>query len=325
MNLRRAPGAARLQAGHKLAATVLAASLLVGGVVLVRTAQAGVITSATGPVRVNGQEVVIQPGEPLTLGPGDVLETLDSNVLFQSETGDRITIERNSKVRADGVDNGVDYLFVESGAAYGTVSDKTALGGAAGWASAPEGLTSKVFLEVPADRPGSEASFRSVEGGTWVRYHDYSVWLPAKHTVTLAVDPGRTGLLAFRTSQQNPGDIRVIKGVGSGELIAYVPKATVGRVLPDEGNKTRIENDITSLKTGKIRLETRFPGKPPQRAALGPGTYALIDNSTGTIEVSFTAVEFVILERAISLTNEFATLSQSNFSDVGVGSGPGRR
>jgi len=78
-------------------------------------------------------------------------------------------------------------------------------------------------------------------------------------------------------------------------------------------------------KTGKIRLETRYPGKAPQTAALGPGTYALINNETGTIELSFTAVEYVILARAVSLTQEFATLSQSNFSDVGGNSGPGRR
>ena len=284
---------------------------------------AGVITSATGPVKLNGKQVVVEPGSPLRLAEGDVLETAGSRVVFESESGDRITIEEGSRVRADGVSDGIDHLFVESGAAYGTVSDRTSLGATAGWASAPEGSTGRIFLEVPADRPGAEASFRAVDGGAWVRYHGYRAWLPEQHSLTLAVDPARPDLLAYRTSQQNAGDVQIIKTIGGGEMIAFVPKATVGRIRPEAGNKTRIENDITSLKTGKIRLETRFPGKPPQRAALGPGTYALIDNSTGTIEVSFTAVEFVILERAFSLTNEFATLSQSNFSDVGVG-GSGR-
>lgn len=291
---------------------------------LATVADAGVITSATGPIRVNGQEVVVKPNEPLKLGPGDVIETLGANAVFQSENGDRITIEDGTTARADGVEDGIDYLFIEFGTAYGTVSDKTSLGGTAGWAAAPEARTSKIYIEVPANRPGEEATYRSIEGGAWVRYHSYRVWLPEQHSATLAVDPETPDLLAFRTSQQNSGDVRVIKSTGDGDIIAEVPKATLGRILPEGTGRTRIENHIKSLKTGKIRLETQYPGKPVQNAALGPGTYAVINNDTGDIQVSFTAVEFVILDRAISLTQEFSTLSQSNFSDVG-GDDPGRR
>ena len=42
----------------------------------------------------------------------------------------------------------------------------------------------------------------------------------------------------------------------------------------------------------------------------------MIDNATGAIELAFSAVKFEILERAITLTSEFSTLAQSNFSDV---------
>ncbi len=292
---------------------------------LAALAEAGVISSATGPIRVNGQEVVLQPGQTLELKAGDRVDTGASVAVFQSASGDRVTLEKGTKARADGLTDGVDYLFVESGSAYGTIGDKTSFGGTAGWATAPEGQTAKAFLDVPRDRPGSEGSFRAVEGGVWVRYNSYRVWLPQRNSITLAVDPARPDVFAFRTSQQNDADVDVVRTVAGGDIFAHVPKATVGRMMSAEPNKTRIENDITSLKTGKIRLETRYPGRPEQNAALGPGTYALIDNATGAIEVSFTPVEFVILERAISLTNEFATLSQSNFSDLGVGSGPGRR
>jgi len=292
---------------------------------LAAPAAAGVITSATGPIRVNDQEVVVPPGETLALNEGDVVETLGATVAIQSAAGDRITLEPGTMARADGEEDGVDYVFVESGAAFGALSDRSALGATAGWASAAEGETGKVFLEVPANRPGSEASFRCVEGGIWARYHDYDVWLPDQHSVTLAVDPDTPDVLGFRTSQQNEGEIHVVKAAGNGQILAYVPKATIGRMRPEGPEKTRIENDIRSLKTGKIRLETRYPNKPEQNAALGPGTYALINNETGTIELSFTAVEFVILERAVSLTQEFATLAQSNFSDVGSQSTPGRR
>lgn len=288
-------------------------------------AAAGEITSATGPIRVNDQEVVVRPGEPLALGEGDVVETLGANVAWRSVAGDRVTLEPGTTARADGEDDGIDYLFVESGAAYGTLGDKTALGATAGWASAAEGEMGKVFLEVPANRAGSEASFRCVEGGIWARYHGYAVWLPGQHSVTLAVDPNAPDVLGFRTSQQNEGEIQVVKSAGNGQILAFVPKATIGRMRPEGSDKTRIENDITSLKTGKIRLETRYPGKPDQEAALGPGTYALIDNETGTIELAVIDVEFVILQRAVSLTQEFATLAQSNFSDVGSQSTPGRR
>jgi len=274
-------------------------------------ADAGVISSATGPIQVNGKQVVIKDGQPLTLEAGDVIETLDAE---------------------DGVEDGIDYLFVKSGTVYGTVSGKTSFGGTAGWASAPgqdeadEGAAaplSKIFLEVPVNRPGSEATFRSIDGGTWIRYHDYRVWVPAQHSVTLAVDPARPARMAFRTSQQNAGDVRVIKFVGGGDIHANVPKATVGRIAPEGRTKTRIDNDIASLKTGAIRLKTKYPGRDDQTAAIGPGTFAIIDNATGDIAVSFSAVEFVILERAIGLTQEFSTLAQSNFSDVGKDK-PGR-
>jgi len=101
----------------------------------------------------------------------------------------------------------------------------------------------------------------------------------------------------------------------AGLIVAYVPKASLGCVTDEPGNKTRLCNDINSLKTAKIRLETKF-GSTTNTAAIGPGTCAVIDNATGAIELAFSAVKFEILERAITLTSEFSTLAQSNFSDV---------
>ena len=71
--------------------------------------------------------------------------------------------------------------------------------------------------------------------------------------------------------------------------------------------QTRTGNSITVIPRTEV-LKT---------IAIVPPGDIVIDNATGDIQVSFTAVEFVILERAISLTQEFSTLSQSNFSDVG--------
>lgn len=288
------------------------------------SASAAVIASASGPIRVNDKPVTVRAGDSLALNTGDVVETLGATVAVETADGNRVTLEPGTTARSDGIEDDIEYLFVESGAAYGSVSARTYVGGTAGWASAREGTTGRFFLEVPANRPGSETSFRSVEGEVGVRYHSFTVWIPQQNTVTLAVDTAEPDVLAFRTSQQNPGDVRIEKATGTGTILVIVPKATVGRMRPEDAKRTRIENDITSLKTGKIGLETHFQGKAPQEAALGPGTYALINNETGTIELSFTAVEFVILERAVSLTREFATLSQSNFSDVGNDSGSGK-
>ncbi len=304
-----------------------AAAALVGllALAVTDTAIAGTISSATGPITINGRVVTVEPGKPIELAEGDTVSCGDAIVEWVSASGDRVTLDKGSTFHAEGVANGVDHLFVDSGAAYGDLSGKTAIGSSSGWMSAPAGQKVKALLQVPTERAGGEATFRAISGSAYIRYHDYTTMLPEQHTVTMAVDPSSPATLAFRTSQQNAGDIEVRRKVGGGELIAFVPKATIGRLAPTADGKTRIENDITSLKTGKIRIETRFGGTP-QRAALGPGTYAFVDNETGSIEVSFTAVEFVILDRAISLTSEFATLSQSNFSDVGDSTGgPGRR
>jgi hypothetical protein len=141
------------------------------------------------------------------------------------------------------------------------------------------------------------------------------MYLMPAHSVTLDVDPEKGGTLCFRTGQQNAGDVEIHKSTPGGDIIASVPKATLGCFTDEPDNKTKICDQIDSLKTAKIQIETRF-AKGVNKAAIGPGTCALIDNATGAIQVLFTAVKFEILERAISLTSEFATLAQSNFSDV---------
>jgi hypothetical protein len=183
----------------------------------------------------------------------------------------------------------------------------------------------QVFVEVPKDRAASEALYRSNKGVAWVSNFKFQVGLPEQHAITLNVTGKDSDLVCYRTHQQNRGDVTVRKGVQGGQIISSVPRATSGCSEPQEGGrKTRISNDITSFKTGKIKVETDFGEGSGHPAELGPGTYAVIDNATGAITVIFTAVEFDILDRAISLTTEFATLTQSNFADFdGSGGGGG--
>lgn len=282
---------------------------------VVSTAEAGTITGAAGEFTVNGKSTTLEAGKTLVLKKGDILEAGKSGVSYRSDTGDVLTIESGSSVREEETTEFAAGVFLLKGSATGTLSEKTQVGVAAGWMTGPKGGKAKVLVEATAGRESTEALFRAVEGNAGISYRAFTVHLSPAHSVTLDIDPAAPGTLCFRTGQSNAGEVEIHKSTSAGEIIAYVPKASLGCITDEANNKTRICNDINSLKTAKIRLETRF-GSSINTAAIGPGTCAVIDNATGAIELAFAAVKFEILERAISLTSEFSTLAQSNFSDV---------
>lgn len=278
-------------------------------------AEAGSITAASGPIMINGKSVTVTA--PIELKKGDTVETGTSRATWSSASGDATELNAGTSARAEGAETGLDSLFVRHGTVVATISMKTMVGVAAGWATVDQDNkgTSKVFIDAPEDRKSSEALFRTNQGSAWISYRAFSTWLPERHSVTMSVDATQPETACFRTHQQNADKIEVHKRVSGGTIIAYVPRATSGCFEPAGPLKTRISNDITSLKEGKIEIATRFGGAE-NRAELGPGTYALIDNTTGAITVLFSAVEFEILEQAVTLTSEFQTLAQSNFTDV---------
>jgi hypothetical protein len=297
----------------KVAQAVLALSFLALSAV---AAQAGTVTGSSGPFKVNGAAATVPAGGSLALKRNDVVDTMGSSVSYRSDTGDALTLERGSLVREEETTATAAGLFVLKGAVTGIISDKTQVGVAAGWASAPAGQKCKVLVECTPGREAREALFRAVEGSAYISYRSFNALLLPQHSVTLDIDPNLPGTLRFRTGQQNAGEVKVARTVAAGEIIAWVPKASLGSIEDQPENKTKVCNDINSLKSAKIRLQTRFAGKGENTAAIGPGTCALIDNATGAIQVLFAAVQFEILDRAISLTSEFSTLAQSNFSDV---------
>jgi len=295
---------------------VKAAFPLCAVLALAAAAQAGTITSATGPIQVNNKDVTVAPGKPVTLKAGDTFSTMGATVTYRSETGDDVTFEPGSSAREEEVNSDGAAVFMSKGSATGVLSEKTLLGVAAGWVNAPQKSKTKVTVDATPGREATGASFRAVEGAATIRYRSFKMYLMPAHSITFDIDPEKPGSLAFRTGQQNASDVEIHKSaLAGGDIVASVPKATFGTFSDEADNKTKICDDINSLKTAKIRLETRF-SKGQNTASIGPGTCALIDNATGAIQVLFTAVKFEILERAISLTSEFATLAQSNFSDV---------
>lgn len=256
-----------------LAAVVLAAFAA-------RSADAGQIVSATGPVTVNKKQV--SATQPIVLKAGDVVSTgAGVTAVFRSDAGDEIRIDANSAVRHEGVDDGIEYVFVERGTATGTVAAKTSVGCGSGWATAPAGAKSEVRVEVPPEN-GSEGRFRSLRGDTWIRNGSQAFWVPANHSVTVTTDPNTPGDACFRTAQQNSGDVTLRRTVSNGNIFVKIPRATSGCVKEHAGDKTRISNDSTSNKLAKLQVTTDFGSKAA--AGIGPSGFALIDNQTGSIE-----------------------------------------
>jgi hypothetical protein len=291
---------------------------VVGVLALATAAEAATITNATGPVKLNGKVVTIDPAKPLAFNKGDVLETQGANVTVTSVAGDTVGLEPNARMRNDGDREGIEGLFIQSGAGTALLSPKTTVGVQASWVVVPANQKSKsrVFIEAPADQPYAEGNFRAISGDAQLWYGMYRTDLPVRHSVSLQVDAENTSAICARTAQQNSSNVTVTAAVAGGDIKVTVPKATTVCLEPEGASSTKITNDITSLKAGKVGIETDFVGKQSQNAALGPGTYALIDNSSGAITVVFTKVEFQILKQAIGLTSEFQTLVNSNFSDV---------
>lgn len=260
-----------------------APAVLVAGIValaLAGDAFAGSLTASTGPVKVNGKAAVL----PMEIKKGDTIETGTASATFKSDAGDIVTIDRDTTAKSDGAQDGVEYLFVVSGIATGDISEKTSIGVSVGWATAAKGTRTEVRAEAPADRPGVEGRFRSIKGaGTWIRNGEISTWLPEANSVTLWRDRSKRGGMCFRTSQQNTARVDVTKMVAGGAIKISVPRATSGCVEDVANNKTKISNEITSNKQDKIKIETEFGSK--STAEVGPGTYALIDNQSGGIEV----------------------------------------
>lgn len=258
-------------------------AVLVAGAAAFASAQdafAGQIVEATGTVTVGGKPVTL----PATVNKGDVIETgANGSAVFKSDAGDRITLEKNTKARSEGVERGTEYLYVLVGAATGDLSEKTTFGVPVGWATAPAGARTTVRAEAPADRAAIEGRFRTVKGSAWIRNGNTSTALNEDHTVTLWTDATKRGSMCFRTGQQNAGRVSMEREVSGGTIRMDIPRATSGCVEDLAGNKTKISNEITSNKQEKIAVSTHFGSS--SSASIGPGTHAIIDNQTGGIEV----------------------------------------
>jgi hypothetical protein len=195
------------------------------------------------------------------------------------------------------------------------VSDKTLVGVAAGWISASQGTKSKVYVEAAPGREATQALFRAVQGTASVRYRSFSVSLAPAHSVTLDIDTALQGSLCFRRDSRTPvtwtsagrcrGRHRRVGAKGDAGLLHRR-----GRQQDEDLQRHQLAED------GEDPHRHAFRRQGGQHRRHRSGHLRPDRQRHGAIEVLFAVVEFEIIERAISLTTEFATLTQSNFSDV---------
>lgn len=278
MDTRTSSRAGTLRGGLTTVFAGLAAVLLVADAAPAAPQVSGSITAASGLVRVNGQQAKILPGKPYELNRGDLFDTQDATATWRSPAGDEVQLEPGTAARDEGVVDDVSALFVRWGLATAQISDRTLVGGAAGWASVAKDAKARVVLEVPKVRAAQEAHFRATEGSAVIRYDTYAVVLAQGLGATLAVDPRDRGLFSFRTSQQNGADVLVRRSVAAGDVLAIAPRGAIGE-CSDDGGVARIANDANSAPSAKIRVELWSKTKSPYAIAIEPGASAAIDAS----------------------------------------------
>ncbi len=253
----------------KLVTTALASALaLLGGA---GPAFAGRITDGA-EVKVNGKAAEV----PIAVGKGDVVETGSAQATFTSDAGDVIRLDPATTARSLGLERGVEYLFVASGAASGALSDRTSLGLSTAWAVAARGRRTAVQVEAPKGRAARAGLFRTSSGdGTWLRSRAFSTWVPVGHAVVLDADPSQPETLRFRTGQQNAGPIEVEVEVEGGRFRVLVPRATTGVIAGSVEGGYEITNDAVSPRQSGMRIEGEFGWSSV--STLGPGATARLD------------------------------------------------
>jgi hypothetical protein len=258
-----------------------------------------------------GGELVGKPPSdlPAPLAPGDQVK---GPATVTTAAGDVILLGKDAVLEVGAPDGGVETFSLLSGWAQGEIGAGTRIQTPAGTLEGPETGRTEFYMEKLTD---DRSLFRVNKGTGKVVYENFSVEVPAGNAVELTRTPGKPGVLVFQTLPGNPGDVKLIAKVSPTlDIHLNAPRATKGRIEPwREGSHTKVSSDVGSWQGGKIGIETKPTTGGGKSGSLGAGTFAIINNVTGEIEFGFIEVDFAIIERAISLTSEFALLAVSNF------------
>ena len=246
-----------------------------------------------------GPKVATQVGQRIE-GPATVT----------TASGDQLIVAEGGAIQVLKPEGDVELFLVKRGVVRGTIGGKTQVAGPNAWLMARPGEYARFYLEAN----GKGKGFVKVDEGQALFVVD-NIFMHLVQGNGVGIERTPNGSVRFATHQTNAAPLRMINRVTDElEIDLLVPKATSGAwTLVQNGRKTRISSSATSWKSGLITLETRMDGEAMHKGSLGPGTFAVIDNSTGILELAFDEVEFQIIERAASLTSELSSLAVSNF------------
>lgn len=284
-------------------------AVLVCAILLIGTAgaEAAELVKAGNGCTVNGQPagstpVMLAPGNSVK-GPGTV----------KTASGKLLLLGAESTIVVDPAEGGVEVFSVTGGWVQGEVDDKTNLALSVGKLLVPEAGACEFYVE---NLGPSRSLYRINKGNATVLFGQFRAEVGAGNALELKGTPTAKDLIDFSTLPGNRGDVMIVADISATlNVDVVVPRATMGRVEPwDKNTKTRISSDPGSWQRGSIQIQTHPVGRAEQTGVLGPGTFAIVDNLTGEfVEFGFKEIAPAVIERAISLTSEFALLAVSNF------------
>jgi len=267
---------------------------------------------------------------PIDLNAGD---RITGPATITPASGGSIILAPGAILRVEAIpEDGSEPFSLLAGAARGVLVGDAELGASTGWLGAVGESECQFFVERVSNE---RAFFQAYKGEAVLSYQlsasrHYTVDLRDGNGIEFSIPivDGKPvmGDLCFATNQDNPTPVVLNAQITSELLVTMtIPQATSGCLVQEDGGTvTRINNDLESLKTGVIQIQTELTGEVAKKGSITAGAYVLVINATGDIEPGLVEIDFEIIERAISLTSEFSTLAVSNFFALGrVGSGGG--
>jgi hypothetical protein len=251
-------------------------------------------------------------GDPMPLNAGD---RVTGPCSVKTASNELLLLGSETTLVVEPAQGGVETFTVASGWVQGELGDKTVLNLSIGKLFVAEGGKAEFY----AENLGSGRSlFRIAKGAGVVVFGQFRASLSGGNAMELSGSQAVKDVLEFNTLPGNREDLLITANVSDTLAVDLkIPRASMGRVEPWKNKtQTKISSDPGSWQAGQIQIQTRLGdvAESGKTGVLGPGTFAIVDNITGEfVEFGFKEIAPAVIERAISLTSEFALLAVSNF------------
>jgi len=253
--------------------------------------------------------VTTPDGQPRALAAGEVVK---GPATVRTAAGGELIVSPESALQVQAPEGDLELFLVTEGSVRGNIGQKTQVAIPTGWLTVKS--EERVLFYAETLKGATKRGFVKVDSGRGLLiFKKLHVHLSQGNGVEIEEKPN--GAIRFTTHQTNASKVHMILRVTDElEIDLKVPKASTGTLSQEQkGRKTRLVSDPISWKSGQVALETFLEGASTNTGSLGPGTYAVIDNATGVLELAFDVVDFQIIKRATSLTSELSSLAVSNF------------